>query len=135
MRIRQSSIPSLLVTVAAYSLAALLSACSIDNPCSADEVLRNGYCYPTDAGQSPPVNGTPDGSAGGAAESGPGGGFGQSCSMAADCTAPSAFCAPAPLEYCTAFGCDTDPTVCPTGWICLDLTSSGFPGQHMCLRP
>jgi hypothetical protein len=133
MRIRQSWMPGLLATVAAFSFVALVSACSEDHPCSSDEVFRDGYCYPTDAGQ-PPVNGTPDASAGGAVDGGGGGGFGQTCATAADCAAPATFCAPMPLAYCTAFGCDTDPTVCPAGWTCLDLSNFGASG-HMCLRP
>ncbi|MGA7742317.1 MAG: hypothetical protein ABSF35_13030 [Polyangia bacterium] len=129
MRISQSWMPGLLATVAAFSLAALVSACSEDHPCSADEEFRGGYCYPTDAGQPT------DASAGGADDGGGGGTFGQTCATAADCAAPASFCAPSPLLYCTAFGCDTDPTVCPAGWTCLDLTNFGAPGQHMCLKP
>ena len=127
MRIRQSWMPGLLATVAAFSFAALVSACSEDHPCSSDEVFRDGYCYPTDAGQS-------DASLGGAVDGGGGGGFGAACSSTADCAAPASFCAPNPLAYCTAFGCDTDPTVCPAGWSCLDLSNFGASG-HMCLKP
>jgi hypothetical protein len=127
MRIRQSCMPGPLSAVAAFSLAVLVSACSVDHPCSAGEEFRDGYCYPTDAGQS-------DASLAGADDSGGGGSFGAACSSTTDCAAPATFCAPNPLAYCTAFGCDTDPSVCPAGWTCLDLSNFGASG-HMCLRP
>jgi len=68
-------------------------------------------------------------------------GFGAACSDAvehSECPCAADYCAVMPGQsegYCTATGCNDDPSVCPEGWSCLDL--SGFqPGAPaICLAP
>ena len=137
MRIRNSL--KMLVNAALLGVVTLCSACKSDTPCSQDESFNNGYCYPNpkDAG-TPPATGadaSPAIDGGGAIDSEPGGGagvFGQPCSSPADCLPPTTLCAPQ-LNYCTAMGCDVEPTLCPAGWTCMDVTPYGGAG-HMCFR-
>ncbi len=60
-------------------------------------------------------------SAGGAAEADAA--FGALCTTSADCGGETDYCATPPTEpfYCTASGCDQTPSLCPTGYECLDL--------------
>jgi hypothetical protein len=129
MRTRDSH--KMLLQGALLALAALDSACKSDTPCSQDEHFDNGYCYPNpqDA-EGPPTTGA-DASPVVAIDGG-GGVFGQSCSSSADCLPPTTLCAPQ-INYCTAMGCDVDPTLCPAGWTCMDLTPYGV-SSHMCFR-
>ena len=129
MRIRKTHNLTQLTAVAVLSLFALVPACSMDDPCSAGETFRDGYCYPTDA--AAPVNNAIDASPG--VDGGAGSAFGQTCATTADCPPPTTFCAPT-INYCTALGCDADPTLCPAGWSCMDLTSYGL-AARMCVRP
>jgi hypothetical protein len=68
--------------------------------------------------------------------------FGKSCKDAAassdcPCTAAS-YCALMPGQsegYCTAKGCKDDPSVCPSGWSCLDLSLFSAELPAVCLKP
>ena len=96
-------------------LAGLVPACTEDSPCDEGQTLREGYCYTVDA--SPPSE------------------FGKVCASDTDCVAPAVNCAIQPgqaVGFCSAFGCDLDPSICPSGWGCMDLTPFGVP-QHMCI--
>jgi hypothetical protein len=49
--------------------------------------------------------------------------FGKTCMTSAACaqSGPATFCAiqpPATMGFCSKTGCDTTPSVCPTGWSC-----------------
>jgi hypothetical protein len=63
--------------------------------------------------------------------------LGRACTDNAGCAAPAPYCAVQPGQregYCTITGCKEDPTVCPSGWRCFDL-SVFAPGQpSVCLR-
>jgi hypothetical protein len=65
--------------------------------------------------------------------------FGTDCSADADCSCEAAsYCAIMPGQsrgYCTATGCKTNPSVCPAGWSCFDLSafSAGLPA--LCMKP
>jgi hypothetical protein len=102
-----------------------LGACSLDQPCDRDQELRNGYCQPVDAG-APPAD---------AADSEAGAAFGQPCTPTGmECSAPANYCAVQPGQsagFCTSFGCDLDPSICPNAWSCMDLTPFGL-AAHMC---
>jgi hypothetical protein len=96
--------------------AALLGACKEKTPCDDNQVLRDDYCWAVDGG-------------------GAGSPFGQTCAASTDCVAPTTYCAiqpPATTGFCSALGCDTDPTLCPTRWTCMDLTPYGL-AAHMCV--
>ncbi len=112
--------------------------------CSATSPGHRSLCdlAPVDAAPPAPADdaaaANPSGPETGAAEAGGGGGvstaaFEKSCATAADCAAPAPYCA-VPPGKCTATGCDVDPTVCPTGWPCMDLTPYGM-ALHLCVPP
>lgn len=58
-------------------------------------------------------------------------GFGEACSTDSDCDCADApFCAVMPGQnagICTATGCVEDPTLCPAGFRCFDLSFAGQP--------
>jgi hypothetical protein len=107
------------------ALATFLGACKEDKPCDDNETFRGGYCWPVDAAVAPADVGTP-GEAGAA--------FGTTCTTSAVCVSPTTYCAIQPGQssgFCTTFGCDQNPSVCPATWTCMDLTPYGL-AAHMC---
>ncbi len=62
--------------------------------------------------------------------------FGADCTSSADCTCDSSFCAayPGDVGFCTRTGCLEDPSVCPTGYGCFDI-SALQPGQPSICTP
>ena len=121
----------------------LVSACNDDGePCDPGQVLKDHLCLPgpkpeagppdaqvgddvetpdgevedviTDAGNDPPL---------------PPGMFGTPCTMAGDtpeCTPPAPYCAVRPgatSGYCSALGCDVNPSICPLGWSCFTVAN------------
>jgi hypothetical protein len=121
------------------------SACNDDGqPCDPGQVIQDRLCV---AGPKPEA-GPPDvETADGEAIDGeiedivnevppPPGMFGKVCMIAgesAECAAPAPYCAIAPsatVGYCTAINCKADPTICPAGWTCFDVSVINF-----CLKP
>jgi hypothetical protein len=106
-----------------------LVACTPSSPCDDDQELRAGYCYAADASVAGPAkNDAAEPLEAGAA-------FGLPCATGADCVAPATYCAIQPGQnggFCSAFGCDKDPNVCPATWDCKDLTPYGL-AAHMCI--
>lgn len=106
-----------ILVMVAWVMAALpvgLAGCGMDEPCDDDQELRDGYCFAV----VPVV-------------------FGQVCASGSECGRPADFCAiepGKPTGVCTAFGCDTDPTICPADWTCMDLGPFGLQA-HMCAPP
>ena len=132
----------LLVTVPALCL---LAACTEPSPCDEGEILRDWYCFAiADASADDPLRADADGVAseaapgidgGTAADSPAPSAFGKVCMATEECPAPTVYCAVQPGQpagFCTAFGCEVDPSICPSGWGCMDLTPFGLP-QHMCI--
>jgi hypothetical protein len=121
-------------TARAWCLLALgvgLGACSENTPCDDGLVLRGGYCYPADAAVAPADAAVAPADVA-AAEAGAA--FGQICGASSECAAPATYCAIQPGQssgFCTAFGCDQNPSICPAAWICMDLTPYGL-AAHMC---
>jgi hypothetical protein len=102
----------------------LSGGCAKQTVCDANQEHRDdGYCYTVDA------------AAGEAAKSetaeSP---WFQVCSNNGDCASPTTFCAirPGQRGFCTAFGCDADPSICPAGAGCFDLASFGL-AEHICI--
>lgn len=105
-----------------------LLACSDPSPCDDDQELRQGYCYPADAAVSGPAGLDAEPVQGSAA-------FGRSCTSSAGCAPPASYCAIQPGQsggFCSEFGCDKDPSICPASWSCMDLTPFGM-AAHMCI--
>jgi len=65
--------------------------------------------------------------------------FGAACSTDADCACDAAsYCALMPGQttgYCTAKGCKDDPSVCPSGWSCFDLSAFSQDLPAICMKP
>jgi hypothetical protein len=64
--------------------------------------------------------------------------FGAPCTGDAGCSAPTDYCAVMPGKpagYCTKKGCNDDPTVCPGGWSCFDLSRFEPGAPSICLKP
>lgn len=96
--------------------------CDADGlPCDRDQRYSHGLCYdlPVDAA----IDADPH--------------FGAPCTDSTSCAAPTDFCLPPPggIAYCTRSGCLADPTMCPTGWTCVDLSvyQAGLPA--VCIQP
>jgi hypothetical protein len=118
---RASHFRNLFLALGLLAMGGLLGACTETTPCSANEEFRNGYCYPVDAGVCVGID------AGSTT-------FGQGCSQNSECVSPTFYCAiqpPNTCGFCTAFGCDTDPSLCPSDWTCMDLTPRGL-AAHLC---
>ena len=73
-----------------------------------------------------------------AAETTPAGMFGTTCTMSGDsaeCAAPAPYCAVQPgatMGYCTATDCKANPSICPPGWTCFDITAINL---NFCFKP
>jgi hypothetical protein len=67
--------------------------------------------------------------------------FGTACSDAvthAECGCEASYCALMPGQsegYCTATGCLDDPSVCPEGWSCFDVSMFQPGAPAICLKP
>jgi hypothetical protein len=65
--------------------------------------------------------------------------FGTACTESSTCTCDAAsFCAVqpgVPEGFCSATGCSADPSVCPEGWSCFDLSMFVDGGTSFCLQP
>lgn len=65
-------------------------------------------------------------------------GFGAPCSADADCTCRAGYCAKMPGEAqgtCTVSGCKEEPSVCPSGYSCLDLSLFAPSLPSICNQP
>lgn len=111
-----------------FLLAVVGGACSDEQPCDTNQALRGGYCFPVDAAVVTTA-------ADAAMPTETPATFGRPCAGPTDCVEPAPYCAQQPgqsVGFCSAFGCDADPTVCPAGWKCMDLTPFGL-AAHMCI--
>lgn len=133
-----------------------LVSCTLDPKCDPGQRYELGSCLPDskskpnkpkDAGSEPVDDADGGGDAPDAATSdsganckpGPGNyeGFGRSCRSDADCTscvAPT--CATAPINQCSRVQCKGDPTACPPGWTCTDISAFSMNPDvtHICLK-
>jgi hypothetical protein len=125
---------------AVLAATSLGSACNDDGqPCDPGQVIQDRLCIagPKPDAEAPDVE-TVDGEIEDVVSEAPAppGMFGKTCMTAGDsaeCAAPAPYCAIAPnatVGYCTAIDCKTDPTICPLGWSCFDVTVINF-----CLKP
>ncbi len=75
----------------------------------------------TDGGASPPVNA-----------------FGRTCKENKECEGVASYCAVMPGKttgYCTATGCKTNASVCPSGWSCFDISLFQPGAPSICTKP
>jgi hypothetical protein len=130
----RTRIHALVVAQSLGLLACLIGACTEPSPCDAGEVLRDGWCFAVDAA-APAIDAAVSDDAGAGGEASAPSAFGKVCTTTAECVAPTVYCAVQPgksVGFCTAFGCDLDPGVCPSGWGCMDITPFGL-AQHICI--
>jgi hypothetical protein len=117
--------------------------CEIE-PCDPGQEHRNGLCIPQ---MAPPNSGGSSGGggsgnglagAGGAGDCSPSSEFGDACSSTAECLCPTNYCALAPGQAtgsCTHTGCIEDPSVCPSGFQCQDLSIFDPSLPSICVPP
>ena len=108
-------------------------------------VINCTFTFGEDLGEAPtapPTEPAPAADAG--APAGEGGAcapdaFGAACTTDADCACEAAgYCALMPGQtsgYCTATGCKDDPSVCPSGWSCFDLSAFSPTLPAICMKP
>ena len=107
-------------------LAALASACANDASCDPDQRFSNGMCLPMASASS-------KGDAGAdadvpkicTADAAPAGEFNRTCTHHSECGCPAPVCAVAPGQkqgFCTQI-CPNDPSICPSGFRCVDLSA------------
>lgn len=142
----KTGIRRVIVVAGATALGCLIGGCTETDPCDENEMLSDGWCVPAAVDAAIPIP-VPDASgvgdevneseAGGSGdEVGAPTAFGQVCMTAAECVAPTNYCALVPGQAsgnCTSTGCNLDPSICPAGWTCMDLTV--FVGEHLCVPP
>jgi len=105
--------------------ALLEGGCADTATCDPGQKLKSGMCF--DVGTSSSSGEEADG--GGIPECGPDaapdGEFGRTCTADSECGCPAPVCAIQPGDaegFCTQIGCDKDPTLCPAGFTCFDLS-------------
>jgi hypothetical protein len=133
--------------------------CANDAECNDGQELQGGACVPASSGQGGSSgaagtagSGSTSGAAGTAGVAGSSGAagsagactgfdFGQTCSDGqghTDCGCAADYCAVQPGQssgYCTAAGCKEDPSICPDGWTCLDLSVFDPSLPSICREP
>ena len=63
-------------------------------------------------------------------------GFGASCTTLSQCTCGLDQCNTfMSANYCTHTHCLADPSICPTGWTCFDVTAFDPATGSLCMRP
>ncbi|HEY8944215.1 MAG TPA: hypothetical protein VIM73_08130 [Polyangiaceae bacterium] len=126
------------------SLLMTLTACGEIEPCDPGQELNLGSCVVASGGSG----GMPPATAGTNAEAGQGGEpsgecspavpFGEACGADTDCGCVTNYCAKAPGQTqgnCTRTGCLDDPTLCPEGFQCLDLSVFDPTLPDICMPP
>ena len=103
-------------------------ACEDDDPCDPGQVYQDGVCLGaqyTSSGTSGAAGASGDASTAGSAGAPSVGEFGTVCTDAEGCAEPAPYCAIQLGQtegFCTMTGCIEQPTVCPGGWDCVDLS-------------
>ncbi len=109
-------------TLCLFPLLLLLGGCPLAE-CDDSQVLANGGCFVVEPDAAP---GPDAGDGDGGADAGDVQRLGLSCTATGqECGGDADFCAVEPGKtdgFCTRTGCKTQPTLCPDGWICLDLS-------------
>lgn len=91
------------------------TACSESSPCDPGYELRNKLCQPLPA--------SVDAAAPSMDAEAPA--FGRTCRGNEDCQGPAPVCFKMPSDpsgFCSATGCDADKSICPSDWMCFDLS-------------
>jgi hypothetical protein len=119
-------------------LAALAGAagCDLSKHCDPGQVYRDYDCFDV------PEAGTDDAAASDGGDDAEASscsayqGFGAACSAASQCSCGLDSCDTQPgANYCTHSHCLADPSICPPGWTCFDLSAFDPATGSACLRP
>jgi len=125
---------------------AAAAGCDLDDPCDKGQRYAGGLCYVVGADAAPVPDAEPRPDTDPGTEAGDAGGedaqpfahYGDLCTADADCTPPTDICAILPGEaegYCTRTGCVEEPSICPEGWSCLDLSQIDPTYPSVCILP
>jgi hypothetical protein len=121
--------------------------CELSTHCDPDQIYMNNNCFdmppaPAEAGANPDAmmtevdggDGAGDGDGGNSCT--PYQGFGDTCTDVSQCSCGLDSCNTfMNANYCTHTRCLADPSVCPPGWTCLDLSAFDPTTGSACLRP
>jgi hypothetical protein len=91
--------------------------------CDPDQELNNHMCKAASTGGTG-ASADSGGSAGDSGGASAGTSLGALCASDSECTGDTNYCATPPTtpRFCTRTGCKEDPSVCPAGWTCMDLS-------------
>jgi hypothetical protein len=116
----------------------LLAGCDPSDPCDPGYRADHGFCFLIDAGFDWRSDaGSSDGGDAGEPASNPNAQFGSACMLQSDCGGVAPVCGGPMLPICTAINCIESPSVCPTGWTCIDVTKymASAPGVNsVCIK-
>lgn len=123
--------------LASALIAAITAGCANTATCDPGQELRNGLCLSkASAGQSSADAGA-DASLACSADAASSGQFGSTCTDDSQCACPAPVCAVQPgqtMGFCTQVRCAEDPSICPPGWSCVDLTAIDPSYPPTCLQ-
>jgi hypothetical protein len=131
----------------AFSIALILGAlgCDVSTHCDPGQVYMSYSCYDVpEAGAGGAPGGADGASDGGASDGDPDGaantcapyeGFGVTCTMTSQCTCGADSCNTFTGNYCTHIHCLADPSSCPPGWTCTDVSAFDPATGSFCARP
>ena len=119
--------------------------CDLSNHCDPGQIYEGLTCIDVpEAGTDAPggdvgaeVDGDDGGAGGDGATSCPAyQGFGDTCTVVSQCSCGLDSCNTfMSANYCTRSHCLADPTICPPGWTCLDVSAFDPATGSACLRP
>jgi hypothetical protein len=113
--------------------------CDLSNHCDPGQIYMNHDCFNVPDAAASGDGGGDDGGASpgddGAAACQPYQGFGDTCTDVSMCSCGLDSCNTFMGNYCTHTHCLADPTICPPGWTCLDLSSVDPTTGSACVKP
>ena len=115
------------VSRALLAAALLTAGCANTATCDPNERFKEGMCFPKPA-EAPPSDAATDGANTPAvctADAALTGEFGRTCTKHSECGCPAPICAVPPGQtegFCTQ-ACTNDPSICPSGYRCIDLSA------------
>jgi len=126
------------IAMVAFVTALAASSCANTATCDPDQRFTNGLCLPKASQAATPNDAGSDGDTPKTctADAAATGQFGKTCAAHADCDCPAPVCAVQPGQkqgYCTQI-CPNDPSVCPAGFRCVDLSAVDPSYPSTCLR-
>jgi hypothetical protein len=125
----------------ALAIACALGAwgCDLSQHCDPGQLYKDNACFDVrDAGAGDPDGSSADVAGGddGAASCSAYKGFGDACTVVSQCSCGLDSCNTfMNSNYCTHSHCLANPSICPAGWTCMDVSAFDPATGSICLRP